>query len=137
MSKTRIISLGSALALLVGLATLRSYQTVDASPPCPGRERDGDATLAGGCFWGIVPPFEQLTGVEEILSGYTGGQGLNPTYEDYAEKGHLEAIQVTYDPTQISYPQLLDVFWRQVNPTDAGGQFADRGPMNPKWKSLF
>jgi peptide methionine sulfoxide reductase msrA/msrB len=86
------------------------------------------ATFAGGCFWCMTPPFEKLDGVKEVLSGYTGGTGPNPTYEDYEAKGHIEAVQITYDPSRISYAKLLDVFWRQINPTDPGGQFCDRGP---------
>ena len=86
------------------------------------------ATFAGGCFWCMQPPFEKLKGVVEVVSGYTGGTGENPTYEDYARKGHIEAVQITYDPSIISYNPLLDVFWRQIDPTDAGGQFVDRGP---------
>lgn len=86
------------------------------------------ATFAGGCFWCMQPPFEKLKGVVEVVSGYSGGTGKNPTYEDYASKGHIEAVQVTYDPSIISYSQLLDVFWRQIDPTDPGGQFVDRGP---------
>lgn len=85
------------------------------------------ATFAGGCFWCMEPPFEKLEGVAEVVSGYTGGSGENPTYEDYAEKGHLEAVQITYDPAKITYQNLLDVFWRQIDPVDAGGQFCDRG----------
>ncbi|MGO9567090.1 MAG: peptide-methionine (S)-S-oxide reductase MsrA [Desulfomonilaceae bacterium] len=86
------------------------------------------ATFAGGCFWCMQPPFEKLDGVVQVVSGYTGGTGENPTYEDYAQKGHSEAVQITYDPSKISYSQLLDVFWRQIDPTDPGGQFVDRGP---------
>ena len=86
------------------------------------------AVFAGGCFWCMTPPFEKLNGVTEVVSGYTGGTGLNPTYEDYAAKGHIEAVKVTYDPSKVSYSQLLDVFWRQIDPTDQGGQFCDRGP---------
>ena len=86
------------------------------------------ATFAGGCFWCVQPPFEKLTGVVEVVAGYAGGTGANPTYEDYAEKGYVEAVQVTYDPSKITYEQLLNVFWRQIDPTDAGGQFVDRGP---------
>jgi peptide methionine sulfoxide reductase msrA/msrB len=85
------------------------------------------ATFAGGCFWCMQPPFEKLTGVVEVVAGYTGGAGKDPTYGDYAHKGHIEAIQVTYDPSKITYAQLLDVFWRQIDPTDGGGQFVDRG----------
>jgi len=86
------------------------------------------ATFAGGCFWCMEPPFQKIEGVKEVLSGYTGGSGQIPTYEDYAQKGHVEAVQITYDPSKVSYSHLLDVFWRQIDPTDAGGQFVDRGP---------
>lgn len=86
------------------------------------------ATFAGGCFWCMEPIFEKLDGVQEVVSGYTGGTGLNPTYEDHNAKGHLEAVQITYDPSKTSYTELLDLFWRQIDPTDPGGQFVDRGP---------
>ena len=86
------------------------------------------ATFAGGCFWCMEHPFRELEGVAEAVSGYTGGTGTNPTYGDYASKGHLEAVQVVYDPSKVRYADLLRLFWRQIDPTDAGGQFADRGP---------
>ncbi len=88
------------------------------------------ATFAGGCFWCMEPPFEKLPGVQDVISGYTGGQKVNPTYEEVSAggTGHMEAIEVMYDPSVVSYEKLLEVFWRQVNPTDAGGQFVDRGP---------
>ncbi len=86
------------------------------------------ATFGGGCFWCMEPPFQKLDGVKEVVTGYTGGTGENPTYEDYAQKGHIEAIEITYDPSRITYEELLDVFWRQIDPTDAEGQFCDRGP---------
>lgn len=87
------------------------------------------ATFAGGCFWCMVPPFEKADGVISVASGYTGGHVVNPTYEQVSSgvTGHLEAIQVTYDPKVISYKDLLDIFWRQIDPTDPGGQFVDRG----------
>ena len=87
------------------------------------------ATFAGGCFWCMTPPFEKLEGVKEVVSGYTGGHVVNPTYEQVVSEttGHRESVEVTYDPTKISYEKLLDVFWRQINPTDAGGSFVDRG----------
>ena len=87
-----------------------------------------EAIFAGGCFWCMQAPFEKVKGVSSVVAGYTGGEGKDPTYEDYAEKGHVEAIDVKFDPAQITYSQLLDVFWRQIDPTDAGGQFVDRGP---------
>jgi len=87
------------------------------------------ATFAGGCFWCMVAPFAKLSGVIKVVSGYTGGHKENPTYEEVASKttGHHEAVQITFDPDKISYEELLDVFWRQIDPTDPGGQFADRG----------
>ncbi len=86
------------------------------------------ATLAGGCFWCVESDFEKATGVLKVISGYTGGPGENPNYEDYGKKGHVEAVQVFYDPSKITYEALLDLFWRHIDPTDAGGQFGDRGP---------
>jgi peptide methionine sulfoxide reductase msrA/msrB len=86
------------------------------------------ATFAGGCFWCVESDFEKLPGVVEAVSGYTGGQGDNPTYGNYGSKGHVEAVQVLYDPDKVSYQELLDYFWRHVDPTDPGGQFVDRGP---------
>ena len=87
------------------------------------------ATFAGGCFWCMESDFEKVSGVVEAVSGYTGGQKPNPTYEEVSAggTGHAEAVQVTYDPAKITYKELLDVFWRHVDPTDAGGQFVDRG----------
>jgi peptide methionine sulfoxide reductase msrA/msrB len=87
------------------------------------------ATFAGGCFWCMEPPYEKLDGVVKVTVGYTGGHTKNPTYEEVSsgKTGHLEAVQIVFDPTKISYAELLDVFWEQINPTDAGGQFGDRG----------
>ncbi|ACV57899.1 peptide-methionine (S)-S-oxide reductase MsrA [Alicyclobacillus acidocaldarius] len=88
------------------------------------------ATFAGGCFWCMVKPFDTWPGVVSVVSGYTGGHVPNPTYEQVCSgtTGHVEAVQITYDPRQITYQQLLDIFWRQIDPTDPGGQFYDRGP---------
>ncbi len=88
------------------------------------------ATFAGGCFWCLEADFEKTEGVVEAVSGYTGGQTADPTYEQVSSgtTGHLEAVQVTFDPEKISYRQLLDVFWHHIDPTDAEGQFVDRGP---------
>jgi peptide methionine sulfoxide reductase msrA/msrB len=85
------------------------------------------AIFAGGCFWCMEKPFEALEGVISVTSGYKGGFMENPTYDNYASGGHLEAVEIVYDPTKITYNQLLDVFWRQIDPTDPDGQFADRG----------
>ncbi|NQU17059.1 MAG: peptide-methionine (R)-S-oxide reductase MsrB [Candidatus Saganbacteria bacterium] len=85
------------------------------------------ATFAGGCFWCMEPPFEKADGVLSVISGYSGGRGDNPNYNDYAAKGHIEVIQITFDPSKISYDELLDIYWMQIDPTDSGGQFVDRG----------
>jgi peptide methionine sulfoxide reductase msrA/msrB len=87
------------------------------------------ATFAGGCFWCVESDFEKVPGVVEVISGYTGGHKANPTYEEVSEggTGHVEAVQVHYDPQKVTYEDLLDVFWRHVDPTDPGGQFVDRG----------
>lgn len=87
------------------------------------------ATFAGGCFWCMEPPFEKLPGVQKVISGYTGGHKENPTYEEvsYGNTGHVEAIQIYFDAAKISYEDLLEVFWRNIDPTDKDGQFVDRG----------
>ncbi|MEK7855696.1 MAG: peptide-methionine (S)-S-oxide reductase MsrA [Acidobacteriota bacterium] len=87
------------------------------------------AAFAGGCFWCMETAFEGLPGVSEVISGYTGGTLTHPTYEQVSagKTGHFEAVRVEYDPTKITYEKLLDVFWRSIDPTDAGGQFIDRG----------
>jgi len=87
------------------------------------------ATFAGGCFWCMVTPFEELPGIHGIVSGYTGGTTENPTYEEVCSEttGHAEAVQITYDPEIFPYAKLLDIYWKSVDPTDAGGQFHDRG----------
>jgi peptide methionine sulfoxide reductase msrA/msrB len=119
---------------IAALLLVMMYQTVAAA------ERGGNknmertkvktriATLAGGCFWCTQSDLDKLPGVLKVVSGYTGGTGPDPDYESYMEKGHVEAVQVFYDPAKIGYEKLLDAFWRGIDPTDGGGQFADRGP---------
>lgn len=87
------------------------------------------ATFAGGCFWCMEPPYDKLEGVNATVSGFMGGTLANPSYRQVSagNTGHIEVIQVTYDPTQVSYETLLEVFWRNVDPLDGGGQFCDRG----------
>jgi len=87
------------------------------------------ATLAGGCFWSMESSFEKVNGVVDVVSGYSGGHKKNPTYVEVeaGETGHMESVEVTYDPSKISYSQILYVFWRNINPTDPDGQFFDRG----------
>ncbi len=92
-----------------------------------GAVQEQRALFAGGCFWCMEPPFEKLDGVLSVRSGYAGGTTTDPTYENYAAGGHIEVVEVVYDANRVSYQQLLDTFWRQVDPTDDGGQFVDRG----------
>jgi peptide methionine sulfoxide reductase msrA/msrB len=94
-----------------------------------GAEELRKATFAGGCFWCMEPPFEKIDGVKDALSGYTGGPEEGPSYKEVSSgrTGHVEAVEVLYDPLKVSYGELLDIFWRQVDPTDDGGQFVDRG----------
>ena len=90
--------------------------------------RTEKAVFAGGCFWCMQHPFEEITGVTQVLAGYANGTAVTPTYDDYAQKGFVEAVEVTYDPSITSYSKLLEVYWRQIDPTDPDGQFVDRGP---------
>lgn len=83
--------------------------------------------FAGGCFWCMEAPFEKMDGVYDVVAGYAGGTTTNPTYENYGSGGHIEVVEVTYDPEKITYEQLLKIFWQQIDPTDQGGQFVDRG----------
>ncbi len=86
-------------------------------------------TVAGGCFWCVEADFEKVQGVKEVVSGYTGGTTRNPTYKDVTRggTGHYEAVEIYYDPGRVSVDQLLHMFFRSIDPTDAGGQFCDRG----------
>ncbi|HEY3346387.1 MAG TPA: peptide-methionine (S)-S-oxide reductase MsrA [Nitrospirota bacterium] len=103
--------------------------SVNSFAASSGGGRTETAIFAGGCFWCMVPPFEKLPGVISVVSGYTGGTKKNPTYEEVSAggTGHVEAVKVTFDPSKVSYARLLEVFWMQVDPTDGGGQFVDRG----------
>lgn len=87
------------------------------------------AIFAGGCFWCMVKPFDQWDGVLQVISGYTGGHVENPTYEQVkaGDTGHYEAVEISYNPEVISYSEILELYWRQIDPTDDGGQFQDRG----------
>lgn len=114
--------MGKTSLMLLLLMTVSSHLYAETQ-----REKAG---FAGGCFWCVESAFEDsdLNGIVDVVSGYAGGSGENPTYQDYAEKGHVEAVEITYDPAKVTYSQLLDLFWRQIDPTDPGGQFVDRGP---------
>jgi peptide methionine sulfoxide reductase msrA/msrB len=127
--------------LLIALFLATGAGAAGAQPgaPTPGKPLEGSskveknsnlglATLAGGCFWCTESDFRKAPGVVKVVSGYAGGRGDHPTYENYAENGFVEAVQVFYDPQKVSSQELLDYFWRHIDPTDAGGQFVDRGP---------
>ena len=92
-----------------------------------GKASEQRALFAGGCFWCVAPLFTRIDGVLSVQSGYAGGTTENPTYENYHGGGHIEVVEVVYDPARVGYDRLLDTFWRQIDPTDEGGQFADRG----------
>jgi len=97
--------------------------------PTPGSAQTAKATFAGGCFWCMEPPFDELNGVMSTTSGYIGGKTKSPTYEQVSTgtTGHAEALQVVYDPKKITYEKLLEVFWRNIDPLAADGQFCDFG----------
>ncbi len=134
MTKTWIFRSVMIALVLVGAWTLidmnKSMQAKDSQgavqvPKAPYKV----ATFAGGCFWCMEPPFDKLPGVISTTSGYTGGKEPRPTYEQVSrgQTGHTEAVQVVYDPNKVSYSKLVDVFWRQIDPTTPNRQFVDVG----------
>ncbi|MEB2344691.1 MAG: peptide-methionine (S)-S-oxide reductase MsrA [Deltaproteobacteria bacterium] len=112
------------IVLLAGAAS-----RAEPAAPEPGEPGTASAVFAGGCFWCMEPPFDALDGVLSTTSGYTGGSLANPTYEQVSAggTGHVEAVQVRYDPQRVGYAKLLEVYWRNVDALDDGGQFCDRG----------
>jgi peptide-methionine (S)-S-oxide reductase len=102
---------------------------VHAAAPSPGSTPTAKATFAGGCFWCMEPPYDELDGMISTISGYIGGTKKNPTYEEVSagNTGHTEAVQITYDAKKISYEKLLEVFWRNIDPLTANAQFCDSG----------
>src|SRR5215470_14730959 len=121
MKRTFLLLLSAAIA--GGVITSSLGQN-----PSPAETRT--AVFAGGCFWCIQPAFDKAKGVIKTVVGYCGGAEPNPTYELVSSEktGYRESIQITYDPAKISYDQLLDIYWRQIDPTQADGQFTDIGP---------
>ncbi|MFN3722417.1 MAG: peptide-methionine (S)-S-oxide reductase MsrA [Paracoccaceae bacterium] len=111
----RIVSMVAGLAMVVVLTATGNSQAATEK-----------AIVAGGCFWCVESDFEKVKGVRSVVSGYTGGKMQNPTYQNH--DGHYEAVEITFDNSQITYPQLIAMFLRSVDVTDAGGQFCDRGP---------
>ena len=116
---TRILGFALAAGLLLGVAHGQTGKAAETEK----------ATFAGGCFWCMEPPYDKLPGVISTTSGYMGGKTRNPTYEQVSSgtTGHAEVVQVEYEPAKVSYQQLLDVFWRNVDPTQRDGQFCDHG----------
>jgi len=127
-TRKRLLAAAAMIALLIPLALMtdKGTPTAEAEVMKPSVNIE-KAIFAGGCFWCMEKPFEQLDGVISVISGYTNGHSTNPTYRTYMAEGHLEVVEIAYNPKLISYTQLLDVFWRQIDPTDDGGQFVDRG----------
>ncbi len=117
------------LVLITGCSKADSNQQEVKGNMTQGSEALQVATFAGGCFWCVEADFEKVAGVVKAVSGYTGGTKENPTYEEVSsgKTGHVEAVQVSYDPAKVTYEELLQYFWRHVDPTDPGGQFVDRG----------
>lgn len=127
MKKIIYIVSGLAIALVAFWAIAGSDMKGQEQPSATASGNTEQALFAGGCFWCMEKPFEKLDGVISAVSGYAGGISKNPTYQDYGAGGHIEVVQITYEPDKVSYEKLLDTFWRQIDPTDAGGQFVDRG----------
>jgi peptide-methionine (S)-S-oxide reductase len=125
--RSKLALLGIAAAILVALLVMHPS---NAAPTPPATKGLAKATFAGGCFWCMVHPFDELKGVVKVTSGYAGGQTKDPTYEEVSagQSGHRESVEVLYDPRQITYAKLLDVFWHNVDPTNNNGQFCDEGP---------
>lgn len=120
-------------SLLAAIATVISFALTSAGAqgqtmPIRTVENTEVAIFAGGCFWCVEADFDKVDGVIETVSGYIGGDSDNPTYKTHSKDGHLEAVQITYDPSVVSYDELVHHFFRTIDPTDAGGQFCDRGP---------
>jgi len=124
----KTIRIGGWLAFAVLLAAGAVSSVSAVAAPAPGHPL-AHATFAGGCFWCMVHPFDQLPGVVSVTSGYTGGTKKNPTYEEVSsgETGHAESVDVVYDPTKIGYEKLLDVYWHNIDPLAKDRQFCDVG----------
>ncbi len=122
--RPRLLPILAAAAIAVASAAVAEDQSA-----APATGQPAIATFAGGCFWCMQPPFDKTPGVIRTTAGYTGGTKINPTYEEVSDggTGHAELVEVTYDPSKVTYQQLLDVYWHNVDPLDTGGQFCDRG----------
>jgi peptide methionine sulfoxide reductase msrA/msrB len=114
------------IAILIALVSNAQSGAIDGKQ---NANTNSIATFAGGCFWCMEPPFEKLNGVISVTSGFTGGSKSNPSYKDVSSgsTSHIESVEILYDPSRVSYNDLLEVFWRSADPTDSEGQFVDRG----------
>jgi peptide methionine sulfoxide reductase msrA/msrB len=115
--------MAAMMAAMVFQISAAAPQSASAAPPAPET-----ALLAGGCFWSLESAMEKVYGVIAAISGYAGGKNARPSYENYAENGHVEVVQVLFDPSRVSYPEILDAYFHHTDPTDPGGAFVDRGP---------
>jgi methionine-S-sulfoxide reductase len=130
MNRRLAAAIAACAALAIVLSTnLFRTQAQDAKPAAPLPAATEVATFAGGCFWCVESDFDKVPGVLRTISGFMGGATPNPTYHQVTAggTGHLEAVQVTFDPSKVTYKQLVEYFWRHIDPYDAGGQFCDRG----------
>ncbi len=130
MKLSRAVFLSLSLALPCMLAAVPALAGAPATQAAPAKPpRSERAIFAGGCFWCEETTFEGLPGVLSVVSGYTGGKAVNPTYEAVSAggTGHAESVEITYDPAKVTYQRLLDVYWHNIDPTQANGQFCDHG----------
>ena len=125
MKKVHAFTILTRIAAILFVAASMAH----AAGPGPGAAQTAKATFAGGCFWCMEPPYDELDGVISTISGYTGGTKKNPSYEEVitGTTGHTEAVEITYDPRKITYEKLLEVFWRNIDPFRANAQFCDVG----------
>ena len=128
MKLTHPFSIAMIAGLIAAIASIFLHAGAQGKAATQaGAEEFPSAIFAGGCFWCVEADFDKLDGVIETTSGYTGGTSVNPTYKTHSKQGHLEAVKVVYDPDLVSYDELVDFFVHHIDPTDAGGQFCDRG----------
>ena len=127
--RTLFVLVVVVVSVIFACRGISASKPAQASPTQVSSHDLRTAVFAGGCFWCMEPPFEKLPGVTSVESGYTGGTKEDPTYKEvsYGNIGHVEAVRITYDETKITYDDLLEVFWRNIDPTDAKGQFVDQG----------
>src|SRR4029077_8945453 len=129
LSKSTKMNRSIPLLIIATALTALTRTVLSAETPAPGTDNLKIAVFAGGCFWCIQPAFDKAPGVAKTVVGYCGGTEPNPTYELVGSEKtkYRESIEITYDPAKISYDQLLDIYWKQIDPTQSDGQFTDIG----------